>query len=293
LNQKTPGTLLAVGGLLCISLTLAGVGVGARSVFAAQEPDLRQQSTDKELPASSRRPKRDAHVSLGLGRVPDAAAAKRGEPLYQANCQACHGAQARGGQAPSLVRSVLVLHDDNNVEIPQVIKNGRTGGMPAFTNLTDAERHDIAEYLHQEVELAANRGLYSNASKMTTGDVARGKAFFAANCASCHSVTGDLAKVGLKYSQPSVLLARIAWPAGHGPRQATVTTAAGKKISGTLAHYDDFETTLKVADGKTETWPTDSIKVDIPDKLAGHRALLPKYTDDDLHDITRYLLELK
>lgn len=292
MNRKTPGTLLAIGGLLCLSMAL--VGVRARSVLAAQEPDLQQQPNGKELQPSSRRPpKRDAHVSLGLGRVPDAAAAKRGEPLYQANCQACHGAQARGGQAPSLVRSVLVLHDDDNVEIPQVIKNGRAGGMPAFTNLSDAERHDIAEYLHQEVELAANRGLYTNASKMTTGDVVKGKAFFAANCASCHSVTGDLAKLGAKYSQPSVMLARIAWPSGHEPRQAKITTPEGKTITGTLTHYDDFETTLKAADGKTQTWPTDSIQVEIPDKLAGHRALLPKYTDDDLHDLTRYLLELK
>ncbi len=102
-------------------------GVRTRSVLAAQEPDLRQQPSDKdkEVPSTSKRPKRDAHVSLGLGRVPDAAAAKRGEPLFQANCQACHGAQARGGQAPSLVRSVLVLHDDDDVEIPQIIKNGR------------------------------------------------------------------------------------------------------------------------------------------------------------------------
>ncbi len=72
-----------------------------------------------------------------------------------------------------------------------------------------------------------------------------------------------------------------------------MTTAEGKTIKGTLVHYDDFETTLKATDGKTGTWPTDSIKVDISDKLAGHRALLPKYTDDDLHDLTRYLLELK
>jgi cytochrome c oxidase cbb3-type subunit III len=33
--------------------------------------------------------------------------------------------------------------------------------------------------------------------------------------------------------------------------------------------------------------------VDIPDKLDGHRALLPKYSDDDLHNLTRYLLTLK
>jgi len=42
-----------------------------------------------------------------------------------------------------------------------------------------------------------------------------------------------------------------------------------------------------------QTWPTDTIKVDIPDKLAGHRALLPKLSDDDLHNLTRYLLTIK
>jgi len=235
-----------------------------------------------------------SHVFLGLGRAPDAAAAKRGEPLYQQNCSACHGKDARGGQAPNLVRSVLVLHDDKGEEIGQVIKNGRPqSGMPPFTNLTEAQRTDISEYLHMQVELAANRGLYAHADTMTSGDEAKGKMFFAANCASCHSATGNLAGIGKKYSQPAALLARIAWPANRGPRQATVTTPDGKKVGGTLAHYDDFETTLKSSDGTTATWPTPSIKVEIQDKLDGHRALLPKYTDDDLHNLTRYLLTIK
>lgn len=246
-----------------------------------------------------------SHVSLGLGRIPDAEAAKRGEPLYQQNCSACHGKDARGGMAPNLVRSVLVLHDDKGEEIGQVIKNGRPqSGMPPFPSLTDAQRVDISEYIHMQVELAANRGLYQHADTMTSGDEAKGKAFFAANCASCHSVTAngqapddsrklDLAGVGKRYSQPAAMFARIAWPRGSGPRQATVTTPDGKKIAGTLVHYDDFETTLKSTGGTTATWPTPSIKVEILDKLAGHRALLPKYTDDDLHNLTRYLLTLK
>jgi hypothetical protein len=128
---------------------------------------------------------------------------------------------------------------------------------------------------------------------MTSGNDDKGKTFFAASCASCHSVTGDLARIGTKYSQPSALIVRIAWPAGHGPVIATVTTPEGTKLTGALQHYDDFETTLKTDDGKTSTWSTDSVHVEIPDKLAGHRALLPKYSDDDLHDLTRYLLTIK
>ncbi len=253
-----------------------------------QEPEVR-------APAAGRRPAGQGNREfLGLGPAPDAAAAKLGEPLFQTNCSACHGSNARGATGPNLVRSVLVLHDEKGEEIGQVIKNGRSqAGMPAFTNLTDVQIYDIAEYLHLQVELAANRGLYKHSDEMTSGDVEKGKAFFAAQCATCHSVTGDMAGIGAKFSQPSAMLARIAWPSSRGPRQATVTTANGEKLTGTLVHYDDFETTLKTAVGATTTWPTGTIQVEIPDKLAGHRALLPKYSDDDLHDLTRYLLTLK
>jgi mono/diheme cytochrome c family protein len=276
--------VLSAASVLCLSTAISGVHV--RALAHPQEPNL-QQTPARKGPAN-----RDSHIFLGLGAVPDAAAAKRGEPLYAQNCAACHGADARGAQAPNLVRSVVVLHDEKGEEIAQVIKNGRPQGMPAFTSLTDAQRYDIAEYLHMQVELAANRGLYKHSDTMTSGDAAKGKAFFGANCASCHSVTGDLAKVGARYPQPSAMLARIAWPASREARPATVT-AGGKKISGTLVHYDDFETTLKTADGSIATWATDSVEVEIPEKLAGHRALLPKYSDDDLHDLTRYLLTLK
>jgi mono/diheme cytochrome c family protein len=256
---------------------------------AVQEPELQSQPQQQ-----TGRPTDRSHLFLGLGRVPDAAAAKRGEGLYQQNCLACHGAQARGGIGPNLVRSVLVLHDDKGEEIAPFLKEGRPqSGMPSFAQLTDAQRYDIAEYLHMEIELAANRGLYKHSGEMTSGDVSKGKDFFAANCASCHSVTGDLAGIGKKFEQPSAMLARIAWPSKRGARQATVTTPDGKELTGTLEHYDDFETSFKTSDGKTLTWPTAKVLVAIPDKLEGHRALLSKYTDDDLHNLTRYLLTLK
>lgn len=284
MTSKSSVILLSAASLFCFASAL--VQAPLQPVLAQpQEPNLQ-----------SPRPKatnRNSHVFLGLGRVPDAEAAKRGESLYQQNCSACHGVGARGGQAPNLVRSVLVLHDENGEEIGQVIKNGRAGGMPAFPNLTDTQRVDISEYLHMQIELAANRGLYKQSDTMTSGDEAKGKAFFTENCASCHSASGDLAAIGKKYSQPSAMLARIAWPSNRGPRKATVTTPDGKKLNGMLEHYDDFETTLKASDGTSLTWPTASIQVEIPDKLEGHRALLPKYSDDDLHNLTRYLLTLQ
>ncbi|HEX2916908.1 MAG TPA: c-type cytochrome, partial [Edaphobacter sp.] len=178
---------------------------------SAQEPELHSQPPEK-----GHQPDR-SHIFLGLGREPDAVAAKRGDVLYQQNCQACHGTKARGGIGPNLVRSVLVLHDDKGEEIGAFLKEGRPqNGMPSFAQLTDAQRYDIAEYLHMEIELAANRGLYKHSGEMTSGNVEKGKQFFAAQCASCHSTTGDLSGIGSKFSQPAAMLARIAWPDTRG-----------------------------------------------------------------------------
>ncbi len=235
---------------------------------------------------------------LGLGPAPDEAAAKKGEPLYKQNCGTCHGETARGGQAPSLVRSVLVLHDEKGEEIGPVIKNGRPqAGMPAFASLSTEEVYNIAQYLHLQVELAANRGTYgatyAGLRSQTSGDPKKGEAYFKAACASCHSATGDLAKVGAKYAQATVMQSRFLWPSTPGPTKAKVTTAAGETVAGTLRSMTDFDVSLTDASGNYHYWPRAAVKVEVEDKMAAHRALLPKYTDADIHDLTAYLETLK
>jgi cytochrome c oxidase cbb3-type subunit III len=176
------------------------------------------------------------------------------------------------------------------------VKSGRPqGGMPAFTSLSETQIYDIAEYVHLQIELAANRGTYSQTYRKTeiAGDLQKGSAFFAANCTSCHSATGDLAKIGAKYPLPSSMMGRIAWPSSPQLNQGTVTTAGGEKISGRLITFDDFTVAMRDGDGVYREWPRSQVQVDLPDKLAGHRALLPKYTDADLHNLTRYLGSLK
>src|SRR5437764_7266416 len=106
---------------------------------------------------------------LGLGAPPDAAAADRGSKIYSASCSFCHGAKATGGDTgPDLVRSSLVLHDEKGELIGPVIHNGRADrGMPQFASFSNAELYELAEFLHQRVELAANRGTYQILNVLT------------------------------------------------------------------------------------------------------------------------------
>lgn len=236
---------------------------------------------------------------LGLGRQPDPVVAARGEKLYAAACAFCHGPDARGAGAPSLMRSEVVLHDDKGELIGPILKSGRPEkGMPAMPAVTPDQIAEIAEYLHLLVERAANRGLYGSiyANDVLTGNAQAGEAFFKANCASCHSPTGDLAHVGTKY-QPMNLQNRWLWPSGGrgrgGAPQATVILPSGERISGTVRRLDDFDVSIVDASGAYHAWPRDRVKVDVPDPLKGHRELLAKYTDADVHNVTAYLATLK
>ena len=235
---------------------------------------------------------------LGLGPAPDPAAAAKGAPLYKENCATCHGETARGSQGPNLVRSTVVLHDEKDEEIGPVIKNGRPqAGMPGFPNLSADDIHNIAQFIKMQIELTANRGTYGQTyaglRSQTSGDPNRGEAFFNANCASCHSATGDLAKVGTKFPQAAMMQSRFLWPSSFAPRKATVTTASGQTISGTIRQMDDFNISLTDSAGEYHAWPRDKVQVQTEDKLQAHRELLPKYSDADIHNITAYLLTLK
>jgi mono/diheme cytochrome c family protein len=236
---------------------------------------------------------------LGLGRQPDAEVAARGEKLYAASCAFCHGVDARGAGGPSLVRSEIVLHDDKGELIGPVVRDGRPDkGMPPTAGLTPAQIGEIAEYLHLLVERAANRGLYSSifSNDVVTGDAKAGAAFFAANCGSCHSATGDLAHVGSRY-QGAALQNRWLMPSGGRGRAAQpaaiVTLANGQPVSGSIRRLDDFDVSIVDASGAYHSWPRAAVRVEVADPLKAHRTLLAMYTDLDVHNVTAYLATLK
>ena len=235
---------------------------------------------------------------LGLGPAPDAAAAKKGEPVYKQNCSTCHGENARGSQGPNLVRSVVVLHDENDESIAPVVKSGRPqAGMPAFPQLSAEDIHNIDQFIKLQIELAANRGTYGSTygdlRNKVTGDAAAGQAFFNAHCTKCHSATGDLTHIGSKFQQAAQLQQRFLWPTTPGPEKGIVTTSSGEKVTGTLLKNDDFVVALRDAAGEFHEWPKSQVRLEVDDKMAGHRAMLPMYSNADIHNMTAYLVTLK
>lgn len=233
----------------------------------------------------------------------DPAVVERGKAIYGVHCTFCHGADARGGSGgPNLIRSALVLNDKDGELIGPVIHEGREG-MPKF-NLPETQIKEISAFIH-----SFKVGGY-DVSRMTpptivTGDAKAGEAYFQKTCSTCHSVTGNLKGIGAKITDAKRLQQTWLMPGtGGGPRgpgastvppvTVTVTTAAGK-VNGRLSRIDDFLVTLIEDDGtpRTFTRDGDSPKVEIHDPLQGHRQLLSKYTDKDIHDVTAYLVTIK
>jgi mono/diheme cytochrome c family protein len=241
-----------------------------------------------------------AHAQLISRPVPPADAVERGQKQFVIQCGACHGADARGDDnGPDLVRSEIVLDDEQGNLIGPLLRKGRANeGMPAF-DLTDAQIRDLAAFLRERTQAAINRNAYQILNVLT-GDPKAGQAFFngAGRCNTCHSPTGDLAGVGSRF-RPEQLQARFLYPrGGRGgappkPTTATVTPRTGRAVSGTLEFIDDFTVGVRDADGYYRSFTRDGAKVDIQDPLAAHVQLLRQYTDKSMHDVLAYLATLK
>ena len=187
--------------------------------------------------------------------------------------------------------------------------------------LPDDDVKAIATYIHSVMAKSPGQGGPPPGPpvvlNIVVGDAAAGQRYFAANCASCHSATGDLQGLATRYPDPMQL--QNTWVGGRGaagrggrggfgapadtaapartpkPTTVAVTTASGERVEGRLDRIDDFIVILTPADGIQRSFRRSGAvpQVQITDPLAGHKQLLVKYTDKDIHDVTAYLVTLK
>lgn len=271
----------------------------ADQVAGAEKGKTQQQ---KKGPAQAE----DLSNLMGGPRL-DPAAVERGRKIFVPTCGFCHGNDARGKSGPDLVRSALVLHDSKGDTIGPVIHNGRPDrGMPAFPALSMEQIADISTFLHSRAADVTNRFGYK-IGDLITGDPRKGAEFFegAGHCDRCHSPSGDLAHIASKY-EPVELQRRMLYPAPNMidvlmgkavkppvPTKVVVHLPSGQEVSGTLDHIDEFNVSLNDSSGWYHSFSRHNVKVDVQDPRAAHAALLPKYTDDEMHNLLAYLETLK
>lgn len=235
------------------------------------------------------------HEFLGLGPAPDVEAAKRGAPVFAANCAFCHGPLARGAEGPSLIYSELVLEDQHGAAIGEFLKGGRPEkGMPAFATLSDEQRRDIAEFLHQQIEDVANRGTFQ-VKNIVLGDPKKGARYVTAHCLSCHSLGSDLRGLAAKWRPVDLQRYWIMPPRTEGNRAITATVRSPRgSWQGRVQQIDDFRIVLGADSGPPVVIARDAdVEVELHDPLAPHVAMIGNVTDSDMINVTAYLETLK
>lgn len=264
-------------------------------------------SAPQATPATATTPPRAGAFNAGMAREPeDPTQVERGKVLYGLSCQACHGQDLRGGDmgGPNLLRSQVALSDRHGELIAPIIHGARQAqGMPNI-GLNDADALAAAAYVRSVVGTIKGQGMPPGELKalnIVVGDPHRGQSYFDANCASCHSASSEISHIATKYSEPKTLQAR--WLAGGrstaldapGNKTTVTVTNAGQTVTGGLVHIDDFLVSLHLPDGTEQSWKRRGAvpQVVVHDPLQAHRDMLSKYTDNDIHDVTAYLVTLK
>ncbi len=255
--------------------------------------------------------------------VVDAVAADRGRKVWAAECINCHGTYARGtDNGPSLVRADLIGHDRYGNQLGPFLRKGhpmQSGN--ASATLTPVQISELSHFIHQRLYDTLRGSPIFIVHDVVTGDAKAGAAYFngAGKCNTCHSPTGDLAGVGLKYD-PATMQATFLNPrpfagrggrgpaGGAGPSGATggrggpvakpvtltVTPPSGTSITGVALVFDDFDVAIRDASGDYHAWKrTPDLKVIKNDPYAAHDELITQYTDKNMHDIVAYLVTLK
>lgn len=245
----------------------------------------------------------------------DPALIERGNGIYGVYCRACHGPDLRGGDlgGPNLLRSQLVLNDQAGEAIGPVIREGRVpanGGTPMPpVQMGDEDVRAVAEYIHSVLRSAQPQGAPPRGSQvelnLLVGDARAGERYFARECASCHSTSGDLAGIGARLTNIEQL--QNSWVAGRrlgsaAPDPArrvpkvTVRFADGRVEGGSLLRLDDFVVSFTASDGRYRSYTRRSAgiaAVQVDDPLLRHRQLWSVLSDKDMHDVTAYLATLK
>src|SRR5215831_508887 len=207
-----------------------------------------------------------------------------GHKLFQKNCSACHGSEAKGGRGPDLTTGRW-RSGSSDADILRNILTGISGTqMPAFP-MPEDEGRAIVVWL---------RSLRSaGPEEQVTGDPRAGRALFfgSAGCSQCHMFGGqggrlgpDLSRIG-EEKHVGELKEAITKPDASlrdGYQTAEVRTAEGGVIRGVIKNEDTFSVQMMDQHEKLHMF----VKTDLKDVTRVQKSLMPA-SDVSVADLDR------
>jgi cytochrome c oxidase cbb3-type subunit 3 len=237
--------------------------------------------------------------------IVDPVSVERGTKIYAVECVTCHGASARGTErGPSLIRSPLVLSDREGKVLGPFFAKGHPmqSGRPS-AELTTAQAADLMQFIRQKYHDTLRGSPLFTVQDILVGDPAAGAAYFSGEgkCTTCHSITGDLAGIGKRFTAVVDLQQRMLFPLrgrGANPTRSIVTVAItprdGPATTGTLVAEDDFFVTFRDASNTVRVVRRrPDLTIVKTDPLREHQLLLDRITDKNIHDLVAYLEKVK
>lgn len=221
----------------------------------------------------------------------NAEAIARGEKLYGVRCAVCHGRDARGGEAPSLHKSRLVVLSPDR-RFFEVVKLGIPGGeMPPMPG-PDEAIWQIVAFVHS----IAKPGM----GPPVPGDRNAGReVFHTANCVRCHIAEGkggvvgpDLSSIAVQSSsagiRESILNPNMKVTPGF--HVAVIQTKDRRAMEGIVKNEDNFSLQVMTLDGDLRAFPRN----DVAEVRIEPRSLMPadaglRLLPDQLQNLLAFL----
>ncbi len=240
---------------------------------------------------------------------------KRGNGLYGVNCRACHGADLRGGDqgGPNLLRSQLVLNDQDGELILPVVQQGRQNpGMPVMPPL-NIPPDDVKAIADVHPQRGGQRARTGRAARRPAGraEHRRRRRRRPARRTSRRSARRATRRPTCRASRracPDPMALQNYWVGGGGGRGGRGGAPRRRRSRRSVVDASRPESRRPAGPPRRlhrrrRRWPTarrarsaataTCPKVEVNDPREAHRKLLPTYTDKDIHDVTAYLVTLK
>jgi putative heme-binding domain-containing protein len=228
----------------------------------------------------------------------------QGKQIFETRCSTCHGLDGGGAMGPNIQGIPMRLGAS---AVADVIKNGMSGGMPAFAGQVDATQiQQIIAYLLT---------LTHKDTGTVTGDPAKGKEVYeSSGCAACHIISGEgsgagpeLTNVG-KLRGPGYLKTTLLYPGSDLPQARVfletgglldymfvhIVTKDGHTFDGTRVAEDSFRIVIKDVGGKFHSFQKSDLR---EFKKEPGKSVMPSYkgklSDTQIDDLVAYLASLK